>query len=89
MNVMSDIATNRLEFEEGQEIIAHARWLTQEVMEPGVAVQRVAKFLNQSCSDEQKADILVILEEVASVGGEPSGLQMQAIDRLKLKFAGK
>ncbi|TNE37294.1 MAG: TerB family tellurite resistance protein [Alphaproteobacteria bacterium] len=89
MAVMSKIATERLEFEDADEIIAHARWLTQDATDPGIVAQRIARFLTVSCSAEQKADILDILRQVASVGREPSPLQLQAIQTLRIRFDGR
>lgn len=89
MAIMSKIVTERLEFEDPHEIIAHARWLTTDVTEPGLVVQRVSKYLVSACTPEQKSDIMEILNEVANITAAATPLQIQAIQKLGHKFDGR
>lgn len=82
IKVMEALIKNRLDFDAADELIAHARWLTQETTEPGTVVQRVSKFLTTQCDDDQKRDVIEILEQVAAINGEADNLQKQAIRQL-------
>lgn len=82
IKVMEALIKSRLDFEAADELIAHARWLTQETSEPGVVVTRVQGFLTTQCTYDQKRDIVEILNEVASINGEADTLQVQAIRQL-------
>jgi len=82
IKVMEALIKHRLEFDDAEELIAHARWLTQDAAEPGMVVQRVSKFVARTCSQEQKEDLLALLNDVASINGEPSALQLGAIRQL-------
>lgn len=80
------MATDRLGFDDSSEILAHARWLTHDLVDPGHVVHRVMPLLVQKCDDEQRADIVSMLTEVASVGGDPAPIQMQVIQKLAHDF---
>jgi uncharacterized tellurite resistance protein B-like protein len=82
VSAMASLARDRLEEEDPEELIAHARWLTQDAVEPGIVVQRVSRFLAKQCSLDQKHDIIEILNKVAAIGSPATPLQMQAIARL-------
>ena len=71
-----------LGYEDGSEALAHGRWLCQESSEPGHVIQRVLPLISKTCDDEQKRDIVRLMKEVASIGSEPAGIQIQAIEKL-------
>jgi hypothetical protein len=79
-------AVNKLEFDDGPEILAHGRWLCQDVAEPGHVMQRVLPLLATKCDEEQKRDIIEMLTGAASVGSQPAPIQMQAIEKLAYDF---
>lgn len=83
IDTMKRLIADRLAFDDPAELLAHARWLTHEAAEPGVIVQRVSSFLASNCNEEQKADIIAVLTEVAEVDGPPSPIQQQTINHLK------
>lgn len=83
IKVMESLVKHKLEFEPADELIAHARWLNQDIVEPGMVVQRTSKLLLKMCTDEQKDNLLDILRTVSSINEEPSSLQIQAIQQLR------
>jgi uncharacterized tellurite resistance protein B-like protein len=80
---MEKLITEKLEVDKPADLLAHGRWLANEAAEPGQVVMRVSRFLAKKCDDEQKADVLDILKKVAALEGEPSNLQLAAINQLR------
>jgi len=83
---LEHLIETRLDFSPGSELLAHARWLTSDAVEPGAVLHRVSRFIAQSCTDEQKHDIADILTEVALLGGQPDPLQSATIEQLRGKL---
>lgn len=83
---VESLATERLGFDDGAEILAHARWLTHDLVDPGHVVHRVLPLLIRQCDDEQRRDIISMLTEVAKVDGEPAPIQLQIIQKLSYDF---
>lgn len=81
-SVIERLAVDRLGFDNGAEILAHARWLTQGFVDPGHVVHRLMQCLIQDCDEEQRADIIAMMTEVASIGSEPAPIQTQVIEKL-------
>lgn len=77
------LATEHLGFSNGKEALAHGRWLCQEAVDPGLVIQRVYPLVSTACTEEQKLDTVEMLEQVASIGSEPSPIQLQSIQKLK------
>ena len=84
--LIQQLATDRLGFDDGAEILAYARWLTTDFVDPEHVTHRVKPLLLQDCDEGQRKDIIAMLTEVASVEGKPAPIQMQIIQKLAYDF---
>lgn len=76
-------AEQRLGYEDGQEALAHGRWLCKDALEPGHVIHRVLPLLIKTCDEDQKKDVVRLVSEVAGIGSPPAKIQLQAIEKLK------
>lgn len=74
--------TFEIEGREAEELFAQARWLTNEMRELDGFLRRLARPVNARCTPAEKAELIEMLEAVASADGPPDALQSDAIRRL-------
>lgn len=80
-------AENRLQFSNGEEMVARARWHARPFCESGAVLYRLAKPLAQSCNGAQRADVIDLVVKAAhSGGGQPTTLQVHTIKELRYKL---
>ena len=84
--VIQRLVEERLGYDDGAEILAHARWLTADFVDPEHVVHRVKELLLRNCNEEQRKDIISMLTEVAGIGSVPSSIQVQLIQKLAYDF---
>ena len=68
---------------EAQEMLAEARWLTNDMKELSALLRRASRPIKDHCTAEERAELLAMLATVAESDGPTDPLQQDAIDRLR------
>lgn len=84
--LIQQLAMDRLGFDDGAEILAYARWLTADFVDPEHVLHRVKGLLLQNCDEEERRDIIAMMSDVAGVEGDPAPVQKQIIQKLAYDF---
>lgn len=61
------------------ELLAHARFLTREIVDPCTAVSRLSKVIVAKTTPDERADLIRMLEAVASTNGPAGDIERQAL----------
>lgn len=72
-----------LEGAEAEEMLAHARWLTNDMKDLSAFLRRAAKAIETDCNAAEKAGLIEMLGTVAAVDSAVSDIQRDAIQRLQ------
>lgn len=75
-----------LEPQAASEMLAEARWRTNDLNDVGTVLRRAAAPIEANCTASERQELLDMLMVVATVEGEVSDLQANAIDGLKRKL---
>lgn len=68
---------------EAIELFAHAHWLVGDMKDLSAMLRRASKPIAERCTAAEKAELLDMLSAVAAADGEASGIQTDAIARLR------
>lgn len=75
-----------LEPQAASEMLAEARWRTNDVNDVTTVLRRAAPTIESNCTAEERLELIDMLVAVAGVEGAVSDLQTNAIDGLKRKL---
>ncbi len=68
--------------EDSADLLAYARWITKDVVDPNTVTSRIADLLNAELGPRQKHDLVEMLGRLSN--GDP--IQVQALGHLKSKI---
>jgi len=57
---------------QAEDLLAHARWLTRDSRDLDRCLMKLALVLQKSCTPDQCADVVAMMQRVADADGEPS-----------------
>ena len=72
-----------LEGAEADEMLVHARWLTNDMKDLSAFLRRAAKAVETRCTAAEKAELIELLGVAAAADGAVSDIQRDAIERLQ------
>lgn len=73
---------------EADELFARARWLTRDMKSLDAVLRQASGPILETCTAEEKAELIAMLTAVAQTEGEIDPLQQDAIERLQRKLFG-
>lgn len=68
--------------EENADLLAYARWLVKDTVDPNTVTGRLVGLLNKELGEEQKLDLLAMLTRLS--GDDP--IQVQALSNLRTRL---
>lgn len=72
-----------LDAQKAEELFAQARWLTSDMKDLDATLRRVSRPVIDSCTVEDRNDLIAMLTAVAEAEGPADPLQQAAIERLR------
>lgn len=68
---------------QAEELLAHGRWMTRNAHNLDACLAKLAAVIKKSCSPEQIADVLAMVQHVAAAEGKPGSIEAEAVVRLQ------